>query len=61
MFKKQKETSQETPQKTDNKQLLTRSRVREVNKNKKRNSWLNKAIIIVAILLALTIYAVFKL
>lgn len=61
MFKKQKEISQETPQKTDNKQLLTRSRVREVNKNKKRNSWLNKAIIIVAILLALTIYAVFKL
>ncbi|MEG2255058.1 MAG: hypothetical protein RSC33_07010 [Vagococcus sp.] len=61
MFRKEKETNEEPPIKKEEPQSLTRSRVREFKKNKKRNTWLNKAIIIVAILLAITIYAVLKL
>ena len=61
MFRKEKEIKEEPPIKKEEPQILTRGRVREFNKNKKRNTWLNKAIIIVAILLAITIYAVFKL
>ncbi|MEG2708814.1 MAG: hypothetical protein RR968_06735 [Vagococcus sp.] len=61
MFRKEKETNEEPPIKKEEPQILTRSRVREFKKNKKRNTWLNKAIIIVAILLAITIYAVLKL
>lgn len=58
--KEQEELNQVKNQKTMSQQILTRSRVREFNKNKKRNAWLNKAIIIVVILLAITIYAVTK-
>ena len=61
MFRKEKETKEEPPIKNEEPQILTRSRVREHKNNKKRNTWLNKAIIIVAILLAITIYAVLKL
>lgn len=61
MFRKNKESQMEdSPQKKEEDQILTRSRVREFNKNKKRNTWLNKAIVIVAILLAIIIYAVFN-
>ncbi|MEG0254687.1 MAG: cell wall synthase accessory phosphoprotein MacP [Vagococcus sp.] len=59
MFRKNKESNvSDSPQKKQEDQILTRSRVREINKNKKRNTWLNKAIVIVAILLAIIIYAV---
>lgn len=58
MFRKEKETKEEPPIKKEDPQILTRSRVREFKKNKERNSWLNKAIIIVAILLIVTIYFV---
>ncbi|MDT2815140.1 cell wall synthase accessory phosphoprotein MacP [Vagococcus carniphilus] len=62
MFRKKKETQfDDEPSKKDEDQILTRSRVREFNNNKKRNTWLNKAIIIVAILLAILIYAIFNL
>ncbi|MBO0420154.1 hypothetical protein [Vagococcus fluvialis] len=61
MFRKEKEVKEEPPIQKEEPQILTRGRVREFNKNKKRNTWLNKAIIIVAILLAITIYAVLKL
>ncbi len=61
MFRKVKEEDAKKPSKQEAPQILTRSRVREINKNAKRNTWLNKAIIIVAILLAIVIYAVFKL
>lgn len=61
MFRKEKEVKEEPPIQKKEPQILTRGRVREFNKNKKRNTWLNKAIIIVAILLAITIYAVLKL
>lgn len=61
MFRKEKEVKEEPPIQREEPQILTRGRVREFNKNKKRNTWLNKAIIIVAILLAITIYAVLKL
>lgn len=59
MFRKEKK--EEPPVQNEEPQILTRSRVREHEKNKKRNTWLNKAIIIVAILLIITIYAVLKL
>ena len=58
MFRKEKEIKEEPPMKQENQQILTRGRVREINKNKKRNTWLNTAIVIVAILLAITIYLV---
>lgn len=66
MFKKEKkqvkEVARETQKPEEKKpmqqQLLTRSRVREFNKDKKRNTWLNKAIILVAILLIIMIYAI---
>lgn len=61
MFRKEKEVKEEPPIQKEEPQILTRGRVREFNKNKKRNTWLNKAIIIVAILLVITIYAVLKL
>ncbi len=62
MFRKNKESNvDDSPKKKEEDQILTRSRVRAISKNKKRNTWLNKAIVIVAILLAITIYAVFKL
>lgn len=61
MFRKEKEVKEEPPIQKEEPQILTRGRVREFNRNKKRNTWLNKAIIIVAILLAITIYAVLKL
>ncbi len=62
MFRKKKETQfEDSPMKKEEDQILTRSRVRELNNNSKRNTWLNKAIIIVAILLAITIFAVFRL
>lgn len=61
MFRKEKKVKEEPPIEKEEPQILTRGRVREFNKNKKRNTWLNKAIIIVAILLAITIYAVLKL
>jgi hypothetical protein len=61
MFRKEKEVKEEPPIQKEEPQILTRGRVSEFNKNKKRNTWLNKAIIIVAILLAITIYAVLKL
>ncbi|UDM80068.1 hypothetical protein [Vagococcus fluvialis] len=61
MFRKEKEVKEEPPIQKEEPQILTRGRVREFNKNKKRNTWLNKAIIIVAILLGITIYAVLKL
>ncbi|HCM90036.1 MULTISPECIES: hypothetical protein [Vagococcus] len=62
MFRKNKESNvDDLPKKKVEEQILTRSRVRAINKNKKRNTWLNKAIVIVAILLAITIYAVLKL
>ncbi|MGY3766490.1 hypothetical protein ACWOAH_08100 [Vagococcus vulneris] len=54
--------SAEKPSKKDSEpQILTRESVRAFKKNKKRNTWLNMAIIIVGILLAITIYAVFRL
>ncbi|MGX6965277.1 MULTISPECIES: hypothetical protein [Vagococcus] len=55
--------SKEKPKKTDttSQQILTRSRVREANKNEKRNAWLNRAIVIIVILLVITLYAIFKL
>lgn len=65
MFKKEKRQPKEETdkQKQEEKkpaqqQILTRSRVREFNKDKKRNTWLNKAIILVAILLIIMIYAI---
>lgn len=66
MFKKEKkqvkevarETQKPEEKKPTQQQLLTRSRVREFNKDKKRNTWLNKAIILVAILLIIMIYAI---
>lgn len=58
MFRKEKEIKEEPPMKQENQQILTRGRVREINKNKKRNTWLNTAIVIVAILLVITIYLV---
>lgn len=62
MFRKNKESAMDdSPKKKEEDQILTRGRVREINQNKKRNTWLNKAIVIVAILLAITIYAVLKL
>lgn len=66
MFKKEKkqvkevarDTQKPEEKKPTQQQLLTRSRVREFNKDKKRNTWLNKAIILVAILLIIMIYAI---
>jgi len=42
-------------------QLLTRRRVKDYNQAKKRNRWLNLAIVVVIILLAITAYAIFYL
>ncbi|AQP54440.1 hypothetical protein CBF34_02190 [Vagococcus penaei] len=47
--------------KEETQQILTRSSVRKFKQNKKRNSWLNMAILIVVLLLGITIYAVLKL
>ncbi|MGO3731905.1 MAG: hypothetical protein ACTJHC_01885 [Vagococcus sp.] len=58
--KKKEETNMEPLSQEEKDQLLTRSRVREFNKNKRRNAWLNTAIVIVGILLLITIYAVLK-
>ena len=46
---------------TTSQQILTRSRVREANKYEKRKAWLNRAIVIIVILLVITLYAIFKL
>lgn len=46
---------------TKSQQILTRSRVREHNQTEKRNAWLNRAIVIMVILLVITLYAIFKL
>ena len=58
MFRKEKEVKEEPPIKKEDPQILTRSRVREFNKNKKRNTWLNTAIVIVAVLSVIPIYLV---
>lgn len=65
MYRRVKKDAKDIPEQKAKKssaepQILTRSRVREHNKNKKRNSWLNRAIIIVVLLLVITIYAVLK-
>jgi hypothetical protein len=41
MFRKEKEVKEEPPIQKEEPQILTRGRVREFNKNKKRNTWLN--------------------
>ncbi len=46
---------------TQSQQILTRGRVREHNKNEKRNAWLNRAIVIMVILLVIILYAIFNL
>lgn len=55
--------SKEKPKKseTTSQQILTRSRFREAHKNEKRNAWLNRAIVIIVILLVIILYAIFNL
>lgn len=60
MIRKEKVKKEENDT-TSQDQILTRSRVKEFQKTKKRNKWLNTAIIVVAILLAIMAYAVLNL
>ncbi|MGX7013742.1 hypothetical protein [Vagococcus silagei] len=60
MIRKEK-VKKEEHDTTSQDQILTRSRVKEFQKTKKRNKWLNTAIIVVAILLAIMAYAVLNL
>ncbi|MGO2083874.1 hypothetical protein [Vagococcus sp.] len=57
--KQKKEKTEEISSSSD--QLLTRSRVKEYNRNKKRNRWLNIAIVVVIVSLGLVIYAILNL